>query len=66
MHAKDGIYLQFNDHETVGGLYKNNMVFWSRNRSQIIYRIGTDMDFITQFTHLVPAAKYAQVYLIKT
>lgn len=56
MYAKDNTYLQFNDHENVGGLCKNNMEFWSRNINQIIYVIKIAMDFIPQLFHLTPTA----------
>lgn len=61
MHVKGDTYSQFNDHENVGGPYKNNVMSWSRNRSQIIYGIvpAPWYDFITQPVHLILAAVHS-------
>lgn len=60
-NVKDDAYIQLNDHENGGRLYKNNIVFQSRNRSQKIYGIIIAMDFITQFVHLILAAVHSGV-----
>lgn len=58
-NVKDDAYIQFNDHENGGRIYKNNMVFWYGNISQIIHGIITAMDFITQYVHLILATVHS-------